>query len=71
MLVEASVVEPVHPLQGRDFHMLDRPPRPARFDQLGLVEPVNCLGESVVVARPGRPDRGIGTDLNEPVGERN
>jgi len=71
MLVESPVVEPVHPLQRRDLHMLDRSPRPTRFDQLGLVQPVDRLGESIVVTRPSRPDRGIDTHLNEPVGERN
>lgn len=71
VLVEASVVEPVHPFQRGDFHMFDCSPWPAGFDQLGLLEPVDRFGERVVVARPGGPDRGIDTNLNELVGERN
>lgn len=45
MLVEASVVEPVRPLQRGDPHLFDylfdRPSRTARLDQLGLVKSVD------------------------------
>lgn len=71
VLVDASVVEPVHPFQRGDFDMLGRSPRPAGFDQLGLLRAADRLRQGVVVARSGSPDRCIDSDLNEPVGERN
>ncbi len=46
VLVEASVVEPVDPFQGVDLDVVGGAPRTAWFDQLGLVEPVDRLGQS-------------------------
>jgi hypothetical protein len=43
------VVEPVDPAEGREFDVIDSPPW-SSMDQLGLVEPVDRLGERVVNA---------------------
>ncbi len=69
--VQALLVEPVHPGEGRELELVDAVP--ARgvgpVDALGLVEPVRGLGERVVVAVRNRPDRGLGADLVEAFGE--
>ena len=56
VFVEAAVVEPVDPFGGGQLDLLDRPPGLAGFDQLGLVQPVDGLGQGVV---PGRQLRSI------------
>ena len=53
VLVDPAVVEPVDPFQGRDLDLLEGVPRAAGLDQLGLVEPVDRLRESVVIALTG------------------
>ena len=58
VLVEAAVVEPVDPFGGGELDVLDGPPGLAGLDQLGLVEPVDGLGQGVVVGAADRPDRG-------------
>jgi hypothetical protein len=45
--VEPSVVEPVHPLEGRELHVVEVAPRPASTDQLGLEQADLGLGERV------------------------
>ena len=45
--VEALGVEPVNPLQSRQFHVVDGSPWSSPADQLGLVEPVDRLRERV------------------------
>ena len=55
VLVRAAVVEPVDPFGGGDLEVVETFPRPAGFDQLGLVEAVDRLGERVVVATSRRP----------------
>ena len=57
LAVETSVVPPPHVLERRELDLLDRPPRALSTDQLGLVEPVDCLGEGVVVAVTDAPCR--------------
>ena len=47
--VGALVVEPVHPVQGLDFDVLDVAPGPFGSDQLGLVGADLGLGQGVVV----------------------
>ena len=70
VFVEASVVEPVDPFQGRDLDVVSGAPRASGFDQLGLVETVDGLGEGTVVAVAGRPDRCVDTRIEQPFGER-
>jgi len=53
LAVEAGVVPPPHPFEGRELDLLDRSPGPALADQFGLVEVVDRLGEGVVVALSG------------------
>ena len=48
VLVDSSVVEPVDPFHGRDLDLVAVATGAARFDELGFVEPVDCLRESVV-----------------------
>jgi hypothetical protein len=43
------VVEPVDPFGGGQFEFLDGPPWLAGFDQFGLVEPVDGLGQGIVI----------------------
>jgi len=50
VLVEAAVVEPVDPFQGGDLDVVGGAPRASGFDQLGLVEAVDRLGQSIVIA---------------------
>lgn len=47
---QAVMVELGHPLQRRQFHCLLGLPRPASMGHLGLVRPVDRLGQGVVVA---------------------
>lgn len=47
---QTAVVGPVHPFGCRLFGGLDAAPRPAAVDDLGLEEPVDRLGQRVVVA---------------------
>ena len=68
VFVEASVVEPVDPFQGGDLDVVGGAPRPSRFDQFGLVEAVDRLGQRVVVAVAGGPDRGVDAGLGESFG---
>jgi hypothetical protein len=44
---QASVIEPIYPFQGGEFHGLEATPRPAPVNDLGLVKPVDGLGERV------------------------
>jgi hypothetical protein len=41
------MIEPSHPFQGRQFHRLLGLPRPAAVNDLGLVQPVDGLGQCV------------------------
>lgn len=49
----SAVVEPVDPFRGGDLEVVEALPRPARLDQLGLVEPDDRLGQGVVVGLSG------------------
>ena len=69
VFVEASVVEPVDPFQGGDFDVVGGAPRSFRFDQFSLVEAVDGLGQGIVVAVAGGPDRGVDPGLEEAFGE--
>src|SRR5690625_4429140 len=61
------MVEPVHPLQGGDLHVGNSPPGSQVVDDLGLVEPDDRLGESIVVAVALAADRGSHAGLSEPL----
>ena len=69
VLVEAVMVEPVDPLGGGVFHLVDRPPGLARVDQLGLVQPIYRLREGIIVGRSDRSDRRLDPGFGEPLGE--
>jgi hypothetical protein len=47
---QAVVVKPGHPFQRGQFHGFTRLPRSAAVDQLSLVEPVNGLGQGIIIA---------------------
>ena len=47
---QSVVVEPSYPFQRGELYRLLGLPRPAPVDHLGLVEPVDGLGQRVVVA---------------------
>ena len=55
VLVEASVDDPVDPFGGGELELVDGAPRASGFDHLGLVEPVDCLGERVSYDNPTTP----------------
>ncbi|MCU1398491.1 MAG: hypothetical protein JWN62_1600 [Acidimicrobiales bacterium] len=63
--MEAFGVEPVDPLQGREFDVVDGVPWSLPADQFGLVEPVDGLSESVVIGVCDGPDRGQSAELGE------
>ena len=63
------MVEPVDPLGGGQLDLLDGPPGLARFDQLGLVEAVDGLGQRVVIGAADGADRGLDAGFGEPLGE--
>ena len=69
--VESLLVEPVDPAEGGKFELVDVvPPAGVRpVDTLGLVEPVGCLSERVVVGISDRADRWFRSDLIETLGE--
>ena len=47
------MVEPVDPFGGGVLDVIDGLPRLAWFDQLGLVQPVDRLGQRVVIRLTG------------------
>jgi hypothetical protein len=49
VLVQVAVGQPVDPLEGGDFDLVNGPLRTLRLDQFGLVEPVDRLGHRVDV----------------------
>ena len=63
---QASVIEPFYPFQRGEFHGLEAVPRPAAVNDLGLVKPVDGLGERVVVAVADAADRGFNADFPQP-----
>ncbi len=65
---QSGVVEPVHPLQGGQFHGLPGFPRRPAVGQLSLVEHVDCLCQGVVVAVAKAADGGFYAGLGQPFG---
>jgi hypothetical protein len=62
------MVEPVHPLKGSVLDCFEVAPRPAPVDHLGLVEAVDRLGQSVVIAVADAADRGLDPGLGQALG---
>lgn len=58
VLVEPPVVEPVDPFSGGVLEVVEGAPGCLSFDQLGLVQAVDRLGEGVVIGRPTAPTEG-------------
>ena len=63
------MVVPVDPISGGELDIIDAAPGFARFDQLGLAEPVDRLGQGVVPARSDCTDEGGDPGLSEPFGQ--
>lgn len=67
-LEDASVVEPVDPFEGGVFHGIKRAPWTTPVDHLGLEQPIDRLGQGIVVtisdaAYRGGLDPGFGQAL--------
>ena len=69
--MDAAVVEPVDVGEGGPFDVVDVLPGPAPMDQLGLVEPVEALGEGVIVGIPFGSDAVDDAGLVQPFGVAN
>ena len=67
-LEQAAMVEPVYPFQRGIFDGFKGSPWPASMDHLGLVEAVDGLGQSVVVAVADAADRGFDPGFGEALG---
>jgi len=59
VFVEAAVVEPVDPLGGGDLDVVDAAPWAVFLDQLGLVEAVDRLGQSLSKEDPTALTEGL------------
>ena len=55
----AFVIEPVNPIERCEFDVFFALPRALVLDDLGLVEPVDCLGHRVVITVANATDRRI------------
>ena len=70
-LEQASMVEPVHPVEGSELHRLGMMPGTTPADHLGLEEPDHRLRQGIVVAVADAADRrldaGLGKPLTKPV----
>src|SRR6476646_1037751 len=67
-LQEPSVVEPVHPFQGRELDGIEAAPWPAPMDHLGLVEAVDGFGESIVIGSSDTADGGLHACFSQALG---
>ena len=67
-LEQATVVEPVDPFKRGELDGLERAPRPASVDDLGLEEAVDGLGERVIVAVADTAHGWFDARLSEPLG---
>ena len=67
-LQQPAIIEPVHPFQRRELDSFERPPRPAPVDDLGLVETVDGLGDSIVVAVPHTAYRRLDARFRQALG---
>src|SRR5919199_2284874 len=62
-----AVVVPVHPVEGGVLDRLERAPRAAPPDHLGLEQANDGLGERIVVAAAGATGGGFDTGFKEPL----
>jgi hypothetical protein len=58
----------VDPFERGELDSLERPPRPASMNNLSLVEPVDRLGQGVVIGVADAADRGFDAGLCQPLG---
>jgi hypothetical protein len=65
---KASVVKPVDPFEYRELDGLQRFPRSAPTDDLGLVKAVDGFGERVVIAVADSADGWFDASLNQTFG---
>ena len=59
------MVEPVYPFQRRELDGFERAPLCSSMDELGLIEAIDRLGESVVVAIADAADRWFDAGLRQ------
>ncbi len=65
---QTTGVEPVDPFEGGELDGLERPPWSTPMDQFGFEQPVDRLGEGIVVAVADAADGRLDTGLGEPLG---
>ena len=70
-LEEAAVVVPVHPVEGGVLDRLERAPRAAPPDHLGLEQADDGLSQRVVVRITNAADGGLDTNLEQALGVPN
>ena len=67
-LQQPAIIEPVDPFERGELDGLESSPRSAPPDHFGLVEPVDRLGERIVVRVADAADRGLDAGLGEALG---
>jgi hypothetical protein len=67
-LQQPASIEPAHPFQRRELDTLERPPWPAAVDDVGLLETVDGLGESIVIAVPDAAYRRFDASVHQALG---
>ncbi len=67
---QAAVIEPVDPFESGELGV-EGSPTPTPMDELGLVKPVNGLGEGVVVAVANATDGRLDPSFGKPLAVSN
>ena len=67
-LQQSAVVEPIHSLEGREFHVFEVAPGTSRSDDLGFEESDNRFGQRVVVGVTDAAHRGLDAGFGETLG---
>ena len=57
------MIEPIDPFEGGKLDGFETAPRPAPMDHLGLEQPVDRLGQGIVVAVADTADGGLDAGL--------
>lgn len=70
-LQQPAIVEPVDLGQRRELDGFEASPRPTPVNDLGLVEPVDRLGEGVVIAVADTADGWLDARFRQPLGVAN
>jgi hypothetical protein len=65
---QAPVVEPVHPFERGELDGVDVLPWPSASNDLGLEQPDDGLGESVVIRVADASNRSLDSRAGEPLG---